>query len=318
YRIKVADKVGAKGGVVITDSFFAKDGRLGVRVSDADKARAKEAASLLGYQTKVLGAIDPELFIREVGDISEEELRDAVGDCCTAVYKKGLNAFVRVRRDGLEDLLSAGIKVGWRLLKPEIRHRKDCPNEAACYKCGLKGHEGRACPGGPPRCVNCNGNHPATDHRAILAKANEMGHCNIRINQINMGRSTVVFQEAIDSLDADIIAIQEPPKLAQCRRILDTAKGDWVLISAQSPSRTAILVKKSVPYRAVRGLVDSRDWVMIDIPCKGTRYSAIRLISGYCPSDGRITMEQCLAGLSDFIDGHHVILCCDSNAWNNS
>ncbi|KAF4711815.1 hypothetical protein FOZ62_015180, partial [Perkinsus olseni] len=153
---------------------------------------------------------------------------------------------------------------------------------------------------------------------AILAKANEMGHCNIRINQINMGRSTVVFQEAIDSLDADIIAIQEPPKLAQCRRILDTAKGDWVLISAQSPSRTAILVKKSVPYRAVRGLVDSRDWVMIDIPCKGTRYSAIRLISGYCPSDGRITMEQCLAGLSDFIDGHHVILCCDSNAWNNS
>ncbi|KAF4687584.1 hypothetical protein FOZ63_013458, partial [Perkinsus olseni] len=81
--------------------------------------------------------------------------------------KKGLNAFVRVRR-GLEGLLSAGIMVVWRLMKPGIRHRKvvcyhccaigksahlakDCPNEVASYKCGLKGHEDRACPGGPPR-----------------------------------------------------------------------------------------------------------------------------------------------------------------------
>ncbi|EER14023.1 hypothetical protein Pmar_PMAR005468 [Perkinsus marinus ATCC 50983] len=150
YRIKVADKVGAKGGVVITDSFFAKDGRLGARVSDADKARAKEAASLLGYQTKVLGAIDPELFIRDVGDISEEELRDAVGDCCTAVYKKGLNAFVRVRRDGLEDLLSAGIKVGWRLLKPEIRHRK-----VMCYHCCAIGKSAHLAKDGPNEAACC-------------------------------------------------------------------------------------------------------------------------------------------------------------------
>ncbi|KAF4729014.1 hypothetical protein FOZ62_014815, partial [Perkinsus olseni] len=114
--------------------------------------------------------------------INEGELREAIGSGCTSVFKKGLNAFVRVRKESVERLLETGVKVGWGLLKPEIRHRKvmcynccavgrtahlakDCPNEPVCYKCGSKGHEGRACPGGAPHCANCNGNHHATDHR---------------------------------------------------------------------------------------------------------------------------------------------------------
>ncbi|KAF4649413.1 hypothetical protein FOL47_002103, partial [Perkinsus chesapeaki] len=67
-----------------------------------------------------------------------------------------------------------------------------------------------------------------------------------------------------------------------------------------------------------KGLEACRDWTAIDIDCCGTRYPTLRLVSGYCPSDGRITMEDCLEGLNfNFITGHHVILCCDSNAWNN-
>ncbi|KAF4744674.1 hypothetical protein FOZ62_017931, partial [Perkinsus olseni] len=35
------------------------DGRLGIRVSDAERARADDAAKNLGYHTKVLGSTDP-------------------------------------------------------------------------------------------------------------------------------------------------------------------------------------------------------------------------------------------------------------------
>ncbi|KAF4648906.1 hypothetical protein FOL47_002674 [Perkinsus chesapeaki] len=181
-RIQIVTKVGKKAETVVTDSFFAKDDRLGIRVSDGDRVRASEAAKDLGYQAKVLGSVDPELFIREVGEITEQELRNSIGDSCTSVYKKGLNAFVRVRRDSVEGILTAGVKVGWRLLKPELRHRKvmcynccaigreahlarACSRDPVCYKCGVKGHDGRSCPGGPPRCANCQGPHNATDHR---------------------------------------------------------------------------------------------------------------------------------------------------------
>ncbi|KAF4648905.1 hypothetical protein FOL47_002673, partial [Perkinsus chesapeaki] len=134
-----------------------------------------------------------------------------------------------------------------------------------------------------------------------------------------MGRSTVVFQEAVTSVDADAIAIQEPPRLEQCRNILAAESHGWQLVSARSPCRSAILIRKSISFRVVKGLEACRDWTAIDIDCCGTRYPTLRLVSGYCPSDGRITMEDCLEGLNfNFITGHHVILCCDSNAWNNS
>ncbi|KAF4737971.1 hypothetical protein FOZ63_015309, partial [Perkinsus olseni] len=64
-RIDIVNRIGAKGEVMITDSFFSRDGKLGLRVSDADRSETGDAARALGFETKVLGEFEPELFIRD-------------------------------------------------------------------------------------------------------------------------------------------------------------------------------------------------------------------------------------------------------------
>ncbi|EER14337.1 hypothetical protein Pmar_PMAR027063 [Perkinsus marinus ATCC 50983] len=112
HRLRIVGRIGCKAEVVVLDSFFAKDGRLGIRVAEGDVGGAVRAAVDLGYEGKSPGSFEPELFIREVGSISEQTLKDAIGEECTAVYKRGLNAFVRVKKCGTraetqeEDVLS--------------------------------------------------------------------------------------------------------------------------------------------------------------------------------------------------------------------
>ncbi|KAF4687181.1 hypothetical protein FOZ60_004211, partial [Perkinsus olseni] len=125
--------------------------------------------------------------------------------------------------------------------------------------------------------------------------------------------------QALACMDVDVIAIQEPPRAHSCRRLLsESATQDWALVVGKSPSRSAILLRKHISYTAIEGMSNLSDWSGVDIACGGKAETTTRILSGYCPSDGRITMEQCLDGVSQHVRGRRVLLCCDSNAWNNA
>ncbi|EER10903.1 hypothetical protein Pmar_PMAR021378 [Perkinsus marinus ATCC 50983] len=58
-RIAVSDRIAQKAKATIRDNFFAKDGRLGIRVSRDDQDVVRQAARSLGYEAKVLNPIEP-------------------------------------------------------------------------------------------------------------------------------------------------------------------------------------------------------------------------------------------------------------------